>query len=66
MLIEYIVTSENEKTITTYSYNSHGLEERCIQNNSNGKKLLEIISEYDENLRLVKKITKMISLIIFK
>lgn len=58
LLMQYIVTSEIEKTTTSYSYNSHGHEECCIQNNSNGKKLLEIISEYDEHLHLVKKITR--------
>lgn len=58
LLMRYSVEGNNEKTITEYTYNSHDLEEKCIQNNSNGKKLLEIISEYDENLRLVKRSTK--------
>jgi hypothetical protein len=58
LLMLYTVESNNEKTNTEYSYNAHGLEEKCIQNSSNGKKLLEIISEYDENLRLVKRSTK--------
>ena len=58
LLMLYTVEGNNEKTNTEYSYNAHGLEEKCIQNSSNGKKLLEIISEYDENLRLVKRSTK--------
>jgi hypothetical protein len=58
LLMRYVVESENDKTITEYNYNPHDLEEKCIQNNSNGKKLLEINSEYDENLRLVKRSTK--------
>jgi hypothetical protein len=58
LLIRYIVESEGEKTITTYNYNDHDLEEKCTQLNANGKKTLEIISEYDENLRLVKKSTR--------
>jgi len=58
LLMQYVVTSENDKTITAYTYNTHDLEERCIQNNANGKKLLEITSEYDDNLRLIKKVTK--------
>ena len=58
LLMQYVVTSENEKTTTTYTYNANDLEERCIQNNANGKKLLEITSEYDDNLRLIKKVTK--------
>ena len=58
LLMLYTVEGNNEKTNTEYSYNAHGLEEKCIQNSSNGKKLLEITSEYDENLRLVKRSTK--------
>jgi len=55
LLMRYIVEGEGEKTITTYNYNDNDLEEKCAQVNPNGKKTLEIISEYDENLRLVKK-----------
>jgi hypothetical protein len=58
LLMLYTVEGNNEKTTTAYTYNAHGLEEKCIQDSSNGKKLLEITSEYDENLRLVKRSTK--------
>ena len=58
LLMRYEVEGEGEKTITTYNYNTHDLEEKCTQVNANGKKTLEIISEYDENLRLVKKTTR--------
>ncbi len=58
LLMRYTVEGDNGKTITEYTYNANELEEHCLQLNEKGKKVLEIISEYDENLRLVKKSTR--------
>ncbi|MFM7014870.1 MAG: hypothetical protein ACKOX3_00945 [Bacteroidota bacterium] len=58
LLMRYVVEGDGEKTVTEYSYNTHDLEEKCIQFNSTGRKLLEITSEYDENLRLTRKATR--------
>lgn len=60
LLMKYSVLDQDENLLseTNYTYNNHDLEEHCVQLNSNGKKTLEIHTEYDENLRLTKKHTR--------
>ncbi len=58
LLVRYTVEGDAGNTVTNYTYNAHNLEEHCVQLNENGKKVLEIVSEYDENLRLIKKSTR--------